>query len=156
MRAAAEAAQSQSAETIGALVGNLMTEVEASTAALRAAADTTQNQSAETIGALISNLTAEIERSGASLRDAVETNAGASISTLNASSERMRTELGQVLERLGQVGSVLDRMVGAAGERLVAIEGGLGEKIELMQQARSATSGAIAGSCRSAEISFTI
>ena len=138
LRAAAEAAQSQSAETIGALVGNLMTEVEASTAALRAAADTTQNQSAETIGALISNLTAEIERSGASLRDAVETNAGASISTLNASSERMRTELGQVLERLGQVGSVLDRMVGAAGERLVAIEGGLGEKIELMQQALGA------------------
>jgi len=138
LRAAAEAAQSQSAETIGALVGNLTTEVEASTAALRAAADTTQNQSAETIGALISNLTAEIERSGASLRDAVETNAGASISTLNASSERMRTELGQVLERLGQVGSVLDRMVGAAGERLVAIEGGLGEKIELMQQALGA------------------
>jgi len=138
LRAAAEAAQSQTAETIGALVGNLMTEVEASTAALRAAADTTQNQSAETIGALISNLTAEIERSGASLRDAVETNAGASISTLNASSERMRTELGQVLERLGQVGSVLDRMVGAAGERLVAIEGGLGEKIELMQQALGA------------------
>ena len=72
------------------------------------------------------------------LREAVETNAGASVSTLNVSSERMRSELGQVLERLGQVGSVLDRMVGAAGERLTAIEGGLGEKIEQMQQALGA------------------
>ncbi len=105
---------------------------------MRAAAETTQAQSVEAIGALVSKLTREIERTGASLREAVETNAGASVSTLNASSERMRSELGQVLERLGQVGSVLDRMVGAAGERLVAIEGGLGEKIEQMQHALGA------------------
>jgi hypothetical protein len=120
------------------LIGGLTTEVDTSTAALRAAAEATQAQSAESIAALIGGLTVEIERTGALLREAVETNAGASVSTLNASSERMRGELGQVLERLGQVGSVLDRMVGAAGERLIAIEGGLGERIEQMQQALGA------------------
>ena len=138
LRAAAEAAQAQSADAIGSLITGLTAEVQTSTAALRAAAGATQAQSAESISLLIGNLTAEIERAGASLREAVETNAGASISTLNASSERMRAELGQVLERLGQVGSVLDRMVGAAGERLVAIEGGLGERIEQLQQALGA------------------
>ena len=138
LRAAAEAAQAQSAEAIGSLVTGLTAEVGTSTAALRAAAEATQAQSAESIAALVGNLTTEIERAGASLREAVETNAGASVSTLNASSERMRAELGQVLERLGQVGSVLDRMVGAAGERLVAIEGGLGERIEQLQHALGA------------------
>ena len=135
LRAAAEATQAQSTESIGTLVSSLSAEVDTSTAALRAAAAATQAQTAGSIGALTANLTAEIERAGASLREAVETNAGASVSTLNASSERMRTELGQVLERLGQVGSVLDRMVGAAGERLVAIESGLGERIEQLQRA---------------------
>ncbi len=138
LRAAADAAQAQSAESIGALIGGLTAEVGSSTAALRAAAEATQAQSAESIAALIGGLTAEIERCGGALREAVETDAGASISTLNASGERMRGELGQVLERLGQVGSVLDRMVGAAGERLTAIEGGLGERIEQMQQALGA------------------
>ncbi|MGO9773255.1 MAG: hypothetical protein ACLPSW_27660, partial [Roseiarcus sp.] len=138
LRAAADSAQAQSTETIGSLIGGLTAEVDSSTAALRAAAEATQAQSADSIAALIGNLTAEIERAGASLREAVETNAGASVSTLNASSERMRAELGQVLERLGQVGSVLDRMVGAAGERLIAIEGGLGERIEQLQHALGA------------------
>jgi len=138
LRIAATTAQAQSADSLKALVGGLTAEVDSSTAALRAAAETTQAQSAESIGALVGNLTAEIERAGTSLRQAVETNAGASVSTLNASSERMRAELGQVLERLSQVGSVLDRMVGAAGERLVAIEGGLGERIEQLQLALGA------------------
>jgi hypothetical protein len=144
LRAAAEAAQAQSAEAIGSLITGLTAEVETSSAALRAAAEATRAQSAESVGALIGDLTAEIERAGTSLREAVETNAGASVSTLNASSDRMRAELGQVLERLSQVGSVLDRMVGAAGERLVAIEGGLGERIEQLQQALGAMADQVA------------
>ena len=129
---------SATAESIGALVSGLAAEVETSTAALRTAAQATQAQSSETISSLVSGLTAEIERCGVALRETVETDAGASVATLNVSSERMRSELGQVLERLGQVGSVLDRMVGAAGERLTAIEGGLSEKIEEMQRALGA------------------
>ena len=62
------------------------------------------------------------------------------MATLNASGERMRAELGQVLDRLSQVGAVLDRVVGAAGERLVAIEGGLGERIGELQHALGAMS----------------
>jgi hypothetical protein len=74
----------------------------------------------------------------------VESNAGASVQTLNATGERMRGELGQVLERLGQVGSVLDRMVGAAGEQLVSVEGGLAERITQMQEALEAMAGQVA------------
>ena len=144
LRTAAETTQAQSTETISALVSGLAAEVETSTAALRTAAETTQAQSTETISALVSGLTAEIGRCGAALRQAVASEAGASVSTLNASGDRMRTELGQVLERLGQVGSVLDRMVGAAGERLTTIEGGLGERIEQMQQALGAMANQVA------------
>ena len=140
LRAAAEAAQAESAESIGALVNGLAAEVATSTAALRSAAEATQAESAELIGALIANLTGEIERSGAALRHAMESNAGESVATLNASGERMRAELGQVLDRLSQVGGVLDSVVGAAGERLVAIEGGLGEKIGELQRALGAMS----------------
>ena len=46
----------------------------------------------------------------------------------------MRNELSQVLERLGQASAALDRIVGAAGEKLGAIQGDLGEKIDEMQQ----------------------
>jgi len=61
LRAAADSAQAQSSETIGSLIGGLSAEVDSSTAALRAAAEATQAQSAESIAALIGNLTAEIE-----------------------------------------------------------------------------------------------
>jgi hypothetical protein len=144
VRAAAEAssesvraAVDSSSETLRAAVGS-------SSQSLRAAAEAAQSQSSETIGALVSSLTSEIDRCGEALRDAVESNAGASVQTLNATGERMRGELGQVLERLGQVGSVLDRMVGAAGEQLVAVEGGLAERITQMQEALEAMAGQVA------------
>ncbi|THD49440.1 MAG: hypothetical protein E7774_01215 [Bradyrhizobium sp.] len=138
--AAIGASASGSVRELGALSGQIGVAVETSTASLRAAAEAAHTQSAESIGALIQALTGEIDRSGASLREVVESNATASVTTFNAAGDRMRAELGQVLERLSQVGSVLDRMVGAAGTQLVAIEGGLTDRIEQLQTALQAMS----------------
>jgi hypothetical protein len=86
----------------------------------------------------LTRLTGEVERSGASLREAVERNAGASVTALSVAGDRMRNELSQVLDRLGQASAALDRVVGGAGEKLGAIQGGLGEKIDEMQSALGA------------------
>ena len=86
----------------------------------------------------MTRLTGEVERSGASLREAVERNAGASVTALSVAGDRMRNELSQVLDRLGQASAALDRVVGGAGEKLGAIQGGLGEKIDEMQRALGA------------------
>ena len=142
--AALGASAAGSVRELGSLSGQIGVAVETSAASLRAAAEAAQTQSAETISALVMNLTSEIDRVGAALRETVESNAGASVTTLNAAGERMRGELGQVLERLGQVGSVLDRVVGAAGQQLRAVEGGLGERTEQLQGSLVAMSDQIA------------
>ncbi|MGD0642284.1 MAG: apolipoprotein acyltransferase, partial [Roseiarcus sp.] len=90
------------------------------------------------LGALIGQLSAEVEQSGAALREAVERNAGTSVTALAAAGDRLRNELSQVLDRLGQASVALDRVVGGAGEKLGAIQGDLGEKIDEMQRALGA------------------
>ncbi len=136
--AAINAAASGSVRSLGALTSQISGEVETSTTALRAAAEAAQSQSAETIHELLARLTSEVERSGASLREAVEQNAGASVTALHAAGDRMRNELSQVLDRLGQASLALDRIVEGAGDKLGAIEGDLGEKIDAMQRALGA------------------
>jgi hypothetical protein len=136
--AAINAGAAGSVRSLGALTGQLSAEVETSTTALRAAAEAAQSQSSETINQLLTRLTGEVERSGASLRESVERNAGASVTALSVAGDRMRNELSQVLDRLGQASAALDRVVGGAGEKLGAIQGGLGEKIDEMQHALGA------------------
>jgi hypothetical protein len=144
LRAAAEASSQSLRTTVDTSSQSLRATVDSSSETLRAAAEAAQSRSSQTIGALVNSLTSDIERCGEALREAVESDAGASVQMLNATGERMRGELGQVLERLGQVGSVLDRMVGAAGEQLVAVEGGLAERIAQMQGALEAMSTQVA------------
>ena len=90
------------------------------------------------LGALIGQLSAEVEQSGSALREAIERNAGTSVTALAAAGDRLRNELSQVLDRLGQASVALDRVVGGAGEKLEIIQGDLGQKIDEMQRALGA------------------
>ena len=105
---------------------------------LIAAINASATDSAQSLGALTGQLSSEVEQSGAAVREAVERNAGATVTALVAAGERLRYELSQVLDRLGQAGSALDRVVDGAGGKLGAIQGELGEKIDEMQRALGA------------------
>jgi phage host-nuclease inhibitor protein Gam len=105
---------------------------------LLAAINASAADSVQSLGALTGQLSSEVEQSGAALRDAVERNAGASVTALTAAGERMRNELSQVLERLGQASFALDRVVDGAGDTLGAIQSDLGEKMDAMQGALGA------------------
>ncbi|MGD1016567.1 MAG: hypothetical protein ABR863_09035 [Roseiarcus sp.] len=95
--------------------------------------------SVQSLGAWTGQLRAEIEQSGAALREAVEGNAGESVTALTTVSDRLRDELSQVLDRLGEASQALDRVVGGATDSLGAIQGDFSEKIDELQRALGAT-----------------
>jgi hypothetical protein len=133
MRAAADAAVNRSSEAIGGLLARLTRELEQSTLALKASADVATSESSEALGAMIDRLTHELRESSGTLREAVETGARGPIATLSSTGERLRSELSVVLERLGQTGAALDRVVAAASSKLGDIQGELGGKVEDLQ-----------------------
>ena len=57
---------------------------------------------------------------------------------MSSTGERLRGELTKVLERLGQTGAALDRVVASASGRLGEIQGDLGDRVLDMQRSLGA------------------
>ena len=120
---------------LSALTGQLRSEVADSSEALRSVAAEATHRSAETIEALLKRLTEQVEASGASLREAVTRSAESSVELLSGTSDRLRGELTSAIDNLDQTSAVIDRAIGSAGDRLVAVQSGLQARVEEFQQA---------------------
>jgi DNA anti-recombination protein RmuC len=120
---------------LSALTGQLRAEVADSSEALRRAAAEAAHRSSETIDALLKQLTEQVDASGAALRETVTRSAENSVETLAGTGERLRDELTQVIDNLGQTGAVIDRAIVSAGDRLAAVQGGLATRVDEFQRA---------------------
>ena len=134
----ANEATSQSSQAMGAQIDRFTQDIEKSTQVLRMTADAAAADTSETIGGLIGRLTEDLERSSASLREAVEFSAQSSLGSLASTGDRLRQELSTVLDRLGQAGTALDRVVGSAGSKLGEIEEVLSIRVEDLQRSLGA------------------
>ena len=139
---AADDAAQRSTETIDALLKRVTEQIEHSGASLRdavarsaGAADDAAQRSTETIDALLKRATGQIEHSGASLREAVAQSAEISVGALAGTGDRLRNELTQVINNLGQTSAAIDHAVSSAGERLTAVQGGLAARVEEFHRA---------------------
>ena len=125
--AAINAGSTESVRALSNLTGSLTEEVETSTSTLRNLVETSVETMRNTVGA-----------STDALRATVETNVRASVTTMTSNGDRLRGEMATLLERLGQTLGALDHVVGEAGSRLGAIEGGLDGRMEDLHKALGA------------------
>ena len=139
---AAEGAAQQSTEAIDALLRRVTEQFQVSGVSLRDAvahtageAEGAARRSTEAIDALLRRVTEQIEISGVSLRDAVAESAETSVGALAGTGDRLRNELTQVIDNLGQTSAAIDHAVSSAGERLTAVQGGLAARVEEFQRA---------------------
>ena len=140
LAAVAGEASVRSTEAVGAHLQHLSSEIEGVNAALRGTAETATRQSTEALSGLFEKLTQDLDASATGLRTAVETGARTSVASLATTGDRLRGELAQVLEKLGQTGAALDRVVAGASGRLGEIQGDLSERTLDLQRALTALS----------------
>ena len=134
----ADEASTRSTEAVAKHLARIADELEGANAALRGTAETATRQSSEALTALFSRLSMELDASGLGLRETIETGARASVSSLSATGDRLRSELAQVLEKLGQTGAALDRVVASASGQLGEIQGDLGDRVLDLQRSLGA------------------
>ena len=136
----ADAASERSTEAVGNHLQRLSTEIEDVNAALRGTAEAATRESTETLSELFGKLTHDLDASATGLRAAVETGARTSVATLATTGDRLRGELALVLEKLGQTGAALDRVVANASGKLGEIQGDLGARTLDLQRALTSIS----------------
>ncbi len=82
------------------------------------------------LGQKQSELTEAIERSSAQLRFAVEAGATASIAALIEANQCLKTEMADIVDRLGGGAAALREAVGSAGVNLTAVEQSLSDRMD--------------------------
>ena len=132
---AVNGAASDPVRALSALAGQLRAEVVTSNETLRSLAEETTQRSSEAIEGLLKRMTEQVEASGASLRDTVAESADRSAGALAGAGDRLRRELTQVLDNLGQTSTAIDQTVADAGERLAAVQSGLAGRVDEFQRA---------------------
>ena len=140
LAAAADEASHRSTEAVARQLHSLTGELDDVNAALRGAAEAATRQSTEALTALFEKLSQDLDASSTGLRTTIETSSRASLGSLTSTGDRLRGELSQVLEKLGQTGSALDRVVANASGRLGEIQVDLGDRVLDLQRSLGAIS----------------
>jgi hypothetical protein len=135
---AADLASTRSTEAVATHLGRVTDELEGANAALRGTAEAATRQSHEALKALFEELSGNLAGAGEALRETVESGARNSVTSLSSTGDRLRGELALVLEKLGQTGAALDRVVASASGRLGEIQGNLGDRVLDLQRALGA------------------
>ena len=136
---AAEEASHRSTEAVARQLHSLTGELDDVNAALRGAAEAATRQSTEALTALFEKLSQDLD-AFVRAAHAIETSSRASLGSLTSTGDRLRGELSQVLEKLGQTGSALDRVVANASGRLGEIQVDLGDRVLDLQRSLGAIS----------------
>ncbi len=145
----------RSTNAIADLIGRLHDEVDGANATIKDAMDRSSSasvaalsgataNSTRVVSDLLSHLTAEVERASSGLAQAMEDTSGVSIAALAGTGDKLRVELTQVLERLGQTSAILERNVSNAGVNLNAVQHGLAQRSGEFQQSLSAMASQVA------------
>ncbi len=132
---AAEQASSRSSQAVTQHLRRVTEEIEGANAALRGTAEAATRQSSDALAALFESLSRDLDASAAGLRSTLENGAHVSVTSLASTGDRLRGELAVVLEKLGQTGAALDRVVASASGRLGEIQGDLGDRVLDLQRA---------------------
>ena len=108
---------------------------ENATSSLRLVVDQSNNGQVDAIGKLGQDLGHEFERSTKALGETVERVATPAVAAIDTAAERVRREMGQMLDRFSQIGTALELTARSEGLRLHALESALSERIQKFHQA---------------------
>jgi hypothetical protein len=87
-----------------------------------------------------SGITTALAQSQDELRTTLESGTSSSVSTLVATNERIRSELGGTLERLGEANQLMQQIVATANTNLSGVESSLSDRIKELELILSAVS----------------
>jgi chromosome segregation ATPase len=133
--AAVNGAAADPVRALGALASQVRAEVLTSSEALRGVAEEAAQRAAETIESLFRRNTQEVPATGPALRQNLSQIAPRSVGVLAGAGDRLRNELTQVIDNLGQTSAAIDETVAAAADRLSNVQSGLAGRVEEFQRA---------------------
>ncbi|HYC25291.1 MAG TPA: hypothetical protein VEC58_04550, partial [Roseiarcus sp.] len=141
--ASINAGAASSLQSLGALSGQLSSEVEASAVALRSAAEETASSASQSLTSFADQIRREIQQSGEALNQALDRSSRQTLGALTGAGDKLRNELILVVDKLGSTTTTLERSVGSASGELDAIQGKLTEQVGEFQRALGAISAQI-------------